>query len=121
MATFRDDALAEYNWWVADQAAQEAAKITDLQTRARQALIPVMTDHTGKLALDPMSKTNINVTDMEDKLVVLTTNDGSNVSFAVYPDNGARVFMSKLVDGEWIMGNKVIDMDDVGRELNGGW
>lgn len=121
MGNYREDAIVEYQWRLADDAAKEAAKVTDLQTRAKQALIPVCTDHTGKLDIDPMSKTNVAQTDMVNKLVILTTNDGSNVSFAVYPDNGARVFMAKQIGGEWTQGNRVLDMDDVGRELNGGW
>lgn len=107
MATYRDAALAAH-----------AATHADYLARGRERLRPLMTDSTGKVILDPALKTVVAHEDADAGMVVYTTSDGSDVSFAAYPDDAARpVAVVALVDGAWTRLGEVRDLADVGRVL----
>jgi hypothetical protein len=106
MATYADAALAAYQ-------AQHTAYLTAVKER----LLPLMTDATGKVVLDPIAKTEV-VYDNEDAgLVVLHTTDGSDLNFAVRGD--APVQLVALVNGQWQRGPEVASLADVGAVLAG--
>lgn len=114
MATFRDTALAAYRGLEADWIA-----------RGREKLRPIFSDSTGKLLLDPVGKTTVSYKDREDSgLLVLTTSDGSNLSFAVYPDRaGSDVALVRDDDDQglhWTRVRVVADLDDVGEAIADG-
>ena len=121
MATYRDDAIAAYEQRLADEQAAEAARRQALVDAAKAALLPVMTDKDGKVVLDPVGKTDALLVDFENRLVVLRTNDGSDVEFAVHPDaEPRRVELTKQDPDGWRQGPVVLDLDDVGEHLSGG-
>lgn len=117
MANYRDAAAAEYLWRIDQDAVEEDVRRAELVAAAQRALIPLFTDHDGKRVLDPTSKTDAVHVDREARLVVLVTTDGSVVHFAVNTAPTARVWLTRLADGEWVRGPEVFDLDDVGREL----
>lgn len=107
MATYRDAAMAAY-----------AGRRTDWIKKGQARLVPLMTDATGKPVLDPYTRTNAAHEDLDDDLLVLTTTDGSNVSFGVWPNHPDRpVRVVKLLDEQWTHGPEVRDLDDVGAAL----
>lgn len=68
--------------------------------------------------------TRLRVTaDRDDSgLLVLTTTDGSNVSFAVWPEQPTKpVRVVELIDGAWTYGAEVADLDDVGAAIVDAW
>lgn len=88
MATLRDFALAAYN-----------AKAAEWVAKGQERLRPVFTDAKG-LQLDPIGKTEDVHHDREHGLLVLHTLDGSDLHFAVYPDDDAKpVTMVEPADG----------------------
>ena len=109
MATYRDDAIAAYT-------ARRTAWVPNGQDR----LVPLMTNAAGTKVLDPYGKTTVAHEDQDEDLVILSTTDGSNVSFAVWPNHPERaVRVVELVDAEWTTGPEVRDLDDVGAALIG--
>lgn len=117
MATYADNALAAYQ-----------AKRGEWLTRGKERLRPLMTDSKGNVVLDPIGKTEEVHSDPETGLLILHTVDGSDLYFAVYPDDAARpVTMMEPADGGGFTGYGntgvnapvVTDLDDVGRVLAG--
>lgn len=107
MANYRDAAIAAY-----------ADRRTAWVRRGQDRLVPLMTNTAGTKVLDPYGKTTVDHEDQDEDLLILTTTDGSAVSFAVYPDHPERaVRIVELVDGEWTRGPEVLDLDDVGAAL----
>lgn len=117
MATYRDAALAAYQ-------QRDAAWVQS----GKQRLAPLMTDSTGKVVLDPLSKTEEAGRDSATGLLVLHTTDGSDLYFAVYPDKADEPVRMVEPDGSGgftgyggtgLDGPKVADLDDVGAVLAG--
>jgi hypothetical protein len=107
MANYRDYALAAF------QARKDAVALA-----AKEALRPLMTDAAGKVVLDPVGKTDAVKVDDEARMVVLTTNDGSGVSFGVYPEKSpVERYIATLVDGQWQRGPRVETLDEVGEAI----
>lgn len=107
MANYRDAAMAAYS-----------GRRTDWIKKGQARLVPLMTDATGKAVLDPYTKTRVDAEDLAEDLLVLSTTDGSLVSFAVWPNHPDRVVrVTKLHDGQWTLGPEVKDLDDVGAAL----
>lgn len=104
MATYAAAAIAAYQ-----------AEHAEYLTAAKERLRPLMTDETGKLVLDPLTKTE--VVHEDDGLVVLRTIDGSDVHFAVRGDDPVRVVT--FVDGQWQRGPEVSTLAEVGAVLAG--
>lgn len=120
MATYREAALAAYAARTQAQADAEAAATQALIAAAQQALVPLFTDSTGKLVADPVKVTAAEHVDEDKRVVVLSITDGSEVSFAVYPDR-PEVRIAELKDGRWegLNSKPVADLDDVGAVLAG--
>ena len=110
MADLRDDALAAY-----------AARAADWLVKGQERLRPVFTDDKGTLALDPVGKTVEAFADRDAGLLVLQTTDGSDLFFAVHPDDGSaavRMVTPGDPDG-WTRGPVVASLADVGAVLAG--
>lgn len=120
MATLRDSALAAYN-----------AKAAEWVTKGQERLRPVFTDDTKsppQVVLDPVGKTEEAHHDRDAGLLVLHTLDGSDLYFAVYPDDDTKpVTMVEPADGGgWTgfggtgnPGPVVASLTDVGAVLAG--
>lgn len=107
MATYRDAAIAAYD-------ARHAERITVAKERLR----PLMTDKAGIKVLDPIGKTTVVYEDDDAGLIILQTTDGSDVSFAVWPEQPTKpVRVVQLQDGAWTYGPEALDLDDVGAAL----
>lgn len=109
--TYRDAAIADYESVL---ATANSALIAE----AREAVRPCLIDSTGKIVLDPAK--GLDVTDVvpASSLVVLTTNDGSSVTFIAQKTDGTwTVRLGKFIDGRWNPGATVKDMDEVGAAL----
>lgn len=121
MATYRDYAVAAcQNREAAEETARQAARDA-LVAAARQALVPVFTDTAGKLVADPVKITAPAAVDQAAGMVVLSTTDGSQVSFAVYPNQDPVERWLVVEDtGRWRRVTQVVDLDDVGEAIAGG-
>lgn len=114
MATYRDYALAAHAAAVQAEQDRLAAEKQSRVDAARRTVAPLLTDSTGKLLLDPAKLTLEHV---DNSVVVLSTADGSAVSFAV---QGDLVRVVQKIDGAWTGGPAVTDLDDVGAALAAG-
>ncbi len=121
MVTYTEYAAADYQARLAAEAAAEQAARDNLVARARSEALPLFTDHTGKVVLDPLTKTIADLADVPNGLVVLHPDDGSvpMVHFAVYPDRMPAELFIATADGNggWTRGPAVADLDDVGEYL----
>lgn len=121
---YRDSAITAFNNRVTEEEAALAAEKDAFNTKAKQLAVPLFKDSTGTLVI-PQSSIAALKNDFENRLVVLkvndgsVTNDGSPITFAIYPDTDEK-YLIKNVDGEWMRGPKVKDLDDVGEVLAGG-
>lgn len=113
MATLRDGAAAAYQTKLtSDRAALVAA--------AQNALIPVFTDAAAKLFMDPTKTTTAVFIDERSKVVVLTTTDGSNLSFQVdlSLSSAPMVYLATGSGNSWtVIAPALKDLDDIGKVL----
>ena len=121
MATFNEMATADYQARLAADAAAEQSKRDALLLRAQQAALPLFTDITGKIVLDPTKDTVADVVSMSNGLVILHANDASApmIHIAIYPDAQpvGRYLVQQDASGEWVRIGYVSDLDDIGRYL----
>lgn len=109
MANYRDAAKA-------DNAARHTAWVN----RGKEKTRPLLTDSTGKVYLDPLTKTVVAYEDTENDLLVLKVDDGSLVHFAVWPDTNRKSTIANFIDGQWTIGPEVSKMADVGQAIEDG-